>query len=408
MRTRAVPAERSAAGALAFGFALVVAASAVGTLATKASGAAAPGDVKKSFDAVCERARPTVVTVVGLRGHAGLRVDPDGKPRPARTLASGVIIDDKSHVLTTASAVRDCDAVRVRLSDGRTVEAVLIGRDDASDVALLELPLHSLPHARLADDGTTTLGDWVCAVGRAAADQPPTSLGTVRRRYDQPLGSLLLVSNEVYPGYGGGALFNAKGEMAGLIIGRAEVSPEDWPEAPGPGDAASFAIASEDLRTLVDHLERYGRVQRGFLGVRMAQGEVVDSQHPDDPFKIGVRVQEVLPGSPAHRVGLQPGDLIVGWNGETLSSPEDLMRRVEACVPGTTARLVWVRSDDRHDGTIVIDAKPDDDLLASPGAPALRPNDPSDAARSQKELMDRVQQLRSKASADSSTRRPPG
>jgi S1-C subfamily serine protease len=386
---------------------VLCAATTAATTAAPARATTVPHDIQKSFDAVCEKARASVVTVVGLRGHAGLRVDSDGKPRPARTLASGVVIDAKGHVVTTASAVRDCDAVRVRLADGRNVAAVLVGRDDASDVALLELPVRELPHASLAANGSTAAGDWVAAVGQAGADQPPSSLGTVRRRYDQPLGSLLLVSNAVYPGYGGGALLNRKGEVAGLIIGRAEVSPEDWPEAPEPGGAASFAVASEDLKTLVEHLERYGRVQRGFLGVRMAQGEVVDAQHPDDPFKIGVRVQDVLPGSPADRVGLVAGDLIVGWNGETLASPEDLMRRVEACTPGTNARLVWVRNDDRHDGTLVIEAKPDEELLASPSAPALRPGEAGDAERTQKELLDRVQQLRSKASADS-TRRPPG
>jgi hypothetical protein len=84
------------------------------------------------------------------------------------------------------------------------------------------------------------------------------------------------------------------------------------------------------------------------------------------------------------------------------------MRRVEGCAPGSTARLVWVRNDDRHDGTLVMDVKPDDDLLASPGVPALRaPGTSTDPARDQRELLDRVQQLRSKASADS-TRRPPG
>jgi serine protease DegS len=368
----------------------------------------APPEIQQCFDGVCATAAPTVVPVVGLRGHDGLRVDHAGRPRAGRTLASGVVIDARGHVLTTASVVRDCDAVRVRLSDGRTVEAVLVGRDDATDTALLEIPIHSLPHAKLAPDGQTTPGDWVVAVGRPGGTAPPPSLGTVRRRYEQPMGSLLLVTNALYPGYSGGALLNKKGEMAGLLIGPAEVAPEDWAEAPEPGASASFAVASEDVRTLVDHLERYGRVQRGFLGVRMAQGEVVDAQHPDDPFKIGVRVQEVLPGSPAHRVGLQPGDLIVGWNGETLASPEDLMRRVEGCAPGSTARLVWVRNDDRHDGTLVMDVKPDDDLLASPGVPALRaPGTSTDPARDQRELLDRVQQLRSKASADS-TRRPPG
>lgn len=396
--------------ALAIVFGLVLATPvALSFAAERALAIPAPREVQRSFDAVCDRARPSVVTVVGLRTHASLRVDRDGRPRPARTIASGVVIDARGHVLTTASAVRECDGVLVRLADGRSLEAVLLGFDDASDVALLELPIRSVPHARLAPDGATELGDWVAAVAQPARGMPAQSLGTVRRRYDQPMGSLLMVTNAVYPGYGGGALLNRRGEVAGLIIGRADAAPEDWAEAPEPGAEASFAVASEDLRTLLDHLERYGRVRRGFLGVRMAQGEVVDAQHPDDPFKIGVRVQEVVAGSPAERAGLRAGDLIVGWNGETLQSPEDLMRRVEGCAPGTLGRLVWVRDENRYDGSILIEVKPDDELLASP---EVAPQGPSrgtmDHERSERELLDRVHTLRSKASSADSTRRSPG
>src|SRR5207253_450937 len=115
-------------------------------------------------------------------------------------------------------------------------------------------------------------------------------------------------------------------------------APPDFDDAlaggAGAGAGASFALAGDDLHTLVGQLERYGHVRRGFLGVRMVQGEVVDATHPADPYKIGVRVEDVVAGSPAAQAGLRVGDLIVGWNGETLASPEDLMRRVEACPPG--------------------------------------------------------------------------
>jgi serine protease Do len=144
----------------------------------------------------------------------------------------------------------------------------------------------------------------------------------------------------------------------------------------------------------------------------MVQGEVVDSNHPGDPFKIGVRVGDVLAGSPAAQVGLRSGDLIVGWNGETLNSPEDLMRRVEGSPPGTNAKLVWVRADERFDGTLVVGAKPDDELLASPGSPASGGSLlPEDRARTNEELLERVRTLRSRipgAAADTAGRAHPG
>jgi membrane-associated protease RseP (regulator of RpoE activity) len=186
----------------------------------------------------------------------------------------------------------------------------------------------------------------------------------------------------------------------------------------------SFALAGDDLRTLVDHLARYGHVRRGFLGVRMVQGEVVDATHPDDPFKIGVRVEEVVAGSPAALVGLRAGDLIVGWNGETLASPEDLMRRVEGSAPGARAQLVWVRGDDRLDGSLVVGAKPDDELLATPGpaiggvpGTGLAPTPPPAAGGAQlpelrpdgsPNLMDRVRGVKKTGASPDTARRAPG
>jgi S1-C subfamily serine protease len=234
----------------------------------------------------------------------------------------------------------------------------------------------------------------------------------VRRRYEQPLGSLLLLTNEVFPGFSGAPAVNARGELVGLVVGRLADAPADWDSSEGESAGTSFALAADDLKTVVDHLQRYGRVRRGFLGVRMVQGEVVDSSHPNDPFKIGVRVEDVLPGSPAAQVGLRAGDLVVGWNGETLNSPEDLMRRVEGSPPGTIAALVWVRGDERIDGSLVVGAKPDDELLATPNSPAAGGSIlPGDRARSSEELLQRVKTLRSRgpgASPDSVHRVQPG
>ena len=366
------------------------------------AGAAAPvpPGLRRSFEGVCMRARKSVVAVIGLRSHESLRAPEGGTPRPLRSLASGVVIDHHGHVATAASVVRDCDRIEVRLDDRRAMTAILLGVDEASDIALLELPVHDVPALEWAGEPSAPVGAWVAAVGQngfgPAAGRP--SLGTVQRRYEQPLGSLLLLTNEVFPGFSGAPAINRKGELIGLVVGRLSEAPADWTEGDGATPGASFALAADDLKNVLGQLERYGRVRRGFLGVRMVQGEVVDSNHPGDPFKIGVRVEDVLAGSPAMQAGLRPGDLVVGWNGETLNSPEDLMRRVEGSVPGTTAALVWVRADERFDGTLVVGAKPDDELLASPGSPAGGGSLlPEDRTRSNEELLERMRELRSRA-----------
>ncbi len=348
-------------------------------------------------------ARSSVVTVLGMRSHDSLRQDAQGRARRPRSLASGVVIDAKGRIVTVASAVRDCDAIVVRLDDGRELPAMLLGLDVDSDVALLSVPADDLVPLRFAPPGIDPVGQPVAALGSGVGRHPRESAGVVRRAYPRPLGSLLLLSNEVYPGSSGGAAVNARGELIGLIIGRLAEAPADWTDA--PDGAATFAVQGDDLRTIVGQLERYGVVRRGFLGVRMVQGEVVDAERPGTPFKIGVRVEDVLPGSPAARIDLRAGDLVVGWDGETLQSPEDLMRHVEGSPPGTIVPLVWVRDEERHEGKLVVGARPDDDLLATPAA-GVGTSDSLNEARTREELLERVRTLRARpAGAPDSTRK---
>jgi S1-C subfamily serine protease len=316
---------------------------------------------------VVAAARRSIVTVLGIRSGGGAR-------RVPHSLASGIVYDARGYVATVASAVRDCDAIHVRLADGREVKATLVGADDDSDIAVLKLSVTGLSPLPFAAPGGDVSGQGVAALAARAGSQPSMTRGEVRRRYEEPLGSLLLLSNEVYPGFSGGPVINGRGELVGLVVGRLAEVPADWADAPVAGGAASFALAGDDLKTIVSHIEQYGHVRRGFLGVRMVQGEVVDANRPDDPFRIGVRVEDVLAGSPAAQIDLRPGDLIVGWNGETLQSPEDLMRRVEGSPPGTIVPLVWVRNEERREGRLIVGTKPDEDLVAAPRIPASAPD----------------------------------
>jgi S1-C subfamily serine protease len=320
--------------------------------------AAPPSDVQLG------KARAAVVSVLGIRLTGAAR-----SRRSSHSLASGVIYDRAGRVVTVASAVRDCDSIRVRLADGREMPAKLVGRDDDSDVGVLQLPARDLPALTLTAGNVDATGQVAYALSGGAGAHPRVTIGEVRRRYEEPLGSLLLLSNEVYPGFSGGPVVDRRGELLGLVVGRLEQAPADWTDGPVSGPA-SFALAADDLTTILGQIEKFGRVRRGFLGVRMVQGEVVDAARPDDPFRIGVRVEEVLAGSPAAELDLAVGDLIVGWNGETLQSPEDLMRRVEASPPGTIVPLVWVRNEERREGRLVVGEKPADDLVAAPRGPS--------------------------------------
>ena len=344
-------------------------------VATMAAGAASSSRAEGVTDHDhVDWVRGSVVSVLGVRTPGGARSDmPATRPRrTAHSLASGVVYDAAGRVVTVASAVRDCDTIRVRLADGREVAATLVGLDVDSDVAVLQLAVRDLAPLSFVPTGYDAVGKVAIAYSAGVGPHPSVTTGVIRRRYEEPLGSLLLLSNPVYPGYSGGPVVLESGEVLGLVVGRLDQVPADWDDAPAEGEAASFALAGDDLKTIIGQIEKFGRVRRGFLGVRMTQGEVVDSERPDDPFRIGVRVEDVLPGSPAAQLDLRVGDLIVGWNGETLQSPEDLMRRVEGSPPGTIVPLVWVRDEERREGRLVVGEKPAEDLVAAPrgGAPS--------------------------------------
>jgi serine protease Do len=367
---------------------------------------AAPAQTPNRLSDAVAKARASTVTVLGVRTHETLRADPSGKPRAPKSLAAGFVFDARGHVVTVASAVRECDEVWVRLADGRERSAMLIGLDETLDIALLQLAEPALVPLRLAPAAVDPVGQAVAVLGPGVGPGARDTRGRVHKRYERPLGSLLLLDNPVYPGFSGAPAVNDKGELLGVIIGHLTEAPPDWADTPLGVGNASFAVAGSDLRTIVAQLERYGQVRRGFLGVRMVQGTVVDQERPGDPYRIGVRVEDIVPGGPAAQLGLKVGDLIVGWNGETLQSPEDLMRRVENSLPGTIVPLVWVRDEERREGRLIIGARPDDALLATPmaggGADAGRKE--SDRVR----LLQRMDTLRGLAPIDTSRGRPGG
>src|SRR5882672_730890 len=121
---------------------------------------APPPEIVRAFAPVCARALRSVVSVLGLR-EVGGESGPDGPasgPRPAMSLSSGVVVDHHGHVVTSASVVRDCERIQVRLADGRTMPAALLGTDEASDVALLEIPVTDVPPLPWAAPGSDAAG----------------------------------------------------------------------------------------------------------------------------------------------------------------------------------------------------------------------------------------------------------
>jgi len=362
-----------AAGAVCAGLLTLAAALAAGR-APQAGAAAAPGGAQATLaapaaelDPVIRRVRRSVVRVLAVHP----RIEPEdaaaGVPARRRAqVASGVVVDDQGHLVTTARAVAGCIAIQIRTSDGREVAGNLLGLDPVTDLALVRIPPGLVPPLPLAPASAVRVGARVITVAQSYGSLPTQDVGRITWRYDEPRASLIQLSNVIYPGNSGGAAVDERGRLLGVVIGGlGEIEAADSLAASASARGNTFAVPAGDLRELVDEMRRFGGVRRGFLGVSIQQGLIEDPEHPGAPAALGVQVSEVVAGGPAWQAGLRAGDLVVAVDGAQVNSPDELMRRITTMSPGSAAELLWLRGDAEHRARVRLGATPDSVIAAT-------------------------------------------
>jgi serine protease Do len=280
-------------------------------------------------------------------------------------MATGFAYDDRGLVVTNATAVVGCRDIRVYSAQHREARAQLVGVDLLTGVGLLRVPRGFAPPLPRAPAAEAREGAFVFTVGYAQGPAPSHASGRITWRYDAAPRGLLQMTNPVVPGNAGGAAVDREGRLVGLIVGelgKLEAGDDALFEAERRG--RSFAMPVDHLEPLVAELERYGKSPRGYLGVRIEQGRVLDPERPGDPFEVGVAITEVFPDGPAWRAGLRAGDLVVAVDGEPMSGPEQLMQEVQRRHAGDALQLVWVRDELRHEARVWLGAPPDSLLLS--------------------------------------------
>lgn len=327
----------------------------IATWATVSSAQGTLSALETDMDRVFQQCRPSVVTVIwsSERGLAGRL-----KLRGTTRVSSGIAVAE-NEVLTTASAVENAGRIWVRTSNNLQLQAYIVGVDPVSNLALLGVPGVRLPPIRYVTSRPPQEGDWVMSIG-TARDNPKRitqTVGTVVYRHRDPRLALMGLTNPAYPGFGGGAVVNSRGELVGMIMGELDSeSSEDAGQHPASG--ISFMLPAGPVRAIHAALEADGRVRYGYLGVS-TRAESVDSEsQPGSRVPIGARVEQVIPTSPAARLGLKRGDLIVAFEGERVENPEQLARWVAASPPGSSVALVWVRDEIQQQGRVVLSASP--------------------------------------------------
>jgi serine peptidase DegS len=265
--------------------------------------------------------------------------------RPARrirdrALGSGVVIDDEGHIVTNYHVIEGADAIGVQLADGRLANAVLVGTDFDTELALLRIDLPDLPEIRLGRSDTLEVGDVVLAIGNALGLSQTVTMGIVsatgRGELDiAPFEDFIQTDAAINAGNSGGALVNARGELVGISTAVISTAPESMPE--GLGFAIPVNLVRGVMRQLIDN----GRVIRGYLGVdypcdlTAAQTRTIGIDGP------AVLITEV--GGPAAAAGLRPGDVLTHLNGERVLSRRQAQTRVASAQPGERVRIRVVR-----------------------------------------------------------------
>jgi Do/DeqQ family serine protease len=325
----------------------------------------APGATLSDFSRIAERAVPAVVNVSSQQiVRRNVPADPffrffGGEDLYSRrgvqnSLGSGVIISPDGYILTNNHVVTGEQSrqvsieqldVSVTLADNREMPAIVIGVDPATDLALLKVDAKALPTVPWGDSSKLKVAEWVLAIGNPYQLSQTVTLGIVSALNRTNLGvssyeDFVQTDAAINPGNSGGALINARGELVGI---NTVIFSES-----GGYQGIGFAVSSNLARRIFTDLQQYGQVRRGWIGrvsfVPMTQQ--LASQLRID-YTPGVVVYQMLRDSAAFRAGLEPGDVVVSFNGTAVTDPNQLSRMISDATIGSTATLAVVRDGRR-------------------------------------------------------------
>ncbi|HEU4707756.1 MAG TPA: DegQ family serine endoprotease [Methylophilaceae bacterium] len=286
----------------------------------------------------------------------------------AQSLGSGFIISSDGYVLTNSHVVNAAEEIIVKLFDKREFKAKVIGSDKRTDVALLKIDATNLPKITVGDPGALKVGEWVAAIGAPFGLENTITAGIVsakgRALPQENYVPFIQTDVAINPGNSGGPLFNLKGEVVGInsqIYSRT-----------GGYMGLSFAIPIDVAISVAEQLKATGKVTRGWLGIAIQEitTELADSFGLKNTN--GALVAGVEKGSPAEKGGLQPGDIIIKFNGKQITTSSDLPRTVAATKPGNEVPVEILRKGNPRTLNIAVGEmpNPNEEEAATPKAPS--------------------------------------
>lgn len=266
----------------------------------------------------------------------------NGRPRKVQSLGSGFVVDAAGIIITNNHVIEGADEITANFNDGSTLKAEIVGRDPKTDLAVLRVkpePGKPLKAVKFGNSGELRVGDWVMAIGNPFGLGGTTTLGIVSARNRDinsgPYDNFLQTDASINRGNSGGPLFNMRGEVIG--INTAIISPS------GGSIGIGFAIPSDTATSVIAQLQEFGETRRGWLGVRIQQ--VTDELAESLEMKTarGALVAGVTASGPADAAGIEPGDVVITFDGKPVPTMRDLPRMVADTPVGKIVDVVVLR-----------------------------------------------------------------
>ena len=350
-----------------------------------ASASAQPDRSSCSFADIAKKVQPAVVSI-DTKSKVPQSVAKDAAPgdpddimdffrrqllqRPVYAVGSGFIVDKSGYIVTNAHVIEDAARITVKLDSGEEFTATVVGMDGRSetDLAVLKIDAHrDLPFIKFGDSDKTEVGDWVLAIGSPFGLSKSVSAGIIshiRREtpYSTPFQRFIQTDAAINPGNSGGPLVNMDGDVIGVNSQIATSS--------GEYSGVGFALPSSEAAYVYGQILKNGKVRRGYLGAYLDSVKPEFARVYNMPQAKGAIITDIRDRqSAAALAGLQVGDVIVEFNGQTVESAQDMITKVAGTPPDQAISLVYLREQganmDRKTASIKLGERPSNSRAAN-------------------------------------------
>lgn len=323
-------------------------------------------EIQMSFSQAAQRATPSIVNIytvgqVSRRSTAKHTLlhqfQREHTPKPDRTftLGSGVIVHQEGYIVTNSHVVRYADQIEVVLSNGKTIEATVIGKDLETDLAVIKVGLSNLPAIEFARLETLKVGDITLAIGNPFGIGQTVSQGVISAIGRSGLNisafeNFIQTDAAINPGNSGGALVNLDGQLIGINTNIMSLKGSDM--------GIGFAIPANTVKQVVEEIIRTGTVTRGWIGIQgqdMSR-ELAQAIHVNQ--ETGVLITSIMPNQPADQAHIIPGDILIAVNQKPIKNFPHMNKTISGISPGTTAKITLVRDNVTLEQEIIIGRRP--------------------------------------------------